>query len=65
MNPYRMQEDPDMDDHQRTMQIIKLVARTVLGVVALITVSAYGCERLDSQATANKPPCKVYSCSDK
>jgi len=67
MNPYRMQEDhmDHMDEHQRTMQIIKTVGRMILGIVALITVSAYGCERLDSQANANKPPCKVYSCSDK
>lgn len=54
-----------MDDHQRTMQIVRLVARTMLAAVVVISVSAYGCERLDSEATANKPPCKVYNCVDK
>ena len=47
------------------MAIIKAIGRIVVVSVFIISVSAYGCERIDGQAQANRPPCKTYVCTDK
>lgn len=52
-------------EHQNTMTVIKAIGRIVLGLVAIISVASYACERADANAIASKPSCKAYVCTDK
>ncbi len=61
-----MDRDVEMSmENQHTLAIIKAVGRIVITACVILGVSGYACEREDAKATANKPPCKAYVCTDK
>jgi hypothetical protein len=52
-------------DRAHTIAIVKTIGRFVVASVAVISVASYACERSADDATAKKPPCNTYVCSDK
>ena len=61
-----MDDDVKLSVEQaHTMAVIKAIGKIVVASIFIISISAYGCERIDGQAQENKPPCKTYICNDK
>jgi len=59
------QDVKDSLERAHTMAIVKAIGRFAVASVAVIAVASYACERSADDATAKKPPCKTYVCSDK